>query len=41
MNSPSDTLRIYGTHAVEPAGPTDGGRLTADLNDGNLRTISL
>jgi hypothetical protein len=41
MNSPSDTLRIYGTHALEqPPVRLTAGRLTADLNDGNLRTIS-
>jgi hypothetical protein len=41
MSTPSDGFRIYGTHAVEqePVRLT-AGRLTADLSDGNLRTIA-
>jgi hypothetical protein len=37
----SDTFRIYGTHTLEqkPIHLT-AGRLTADLSDGNLRTIA-
>jgi hypothetical protein len=36
-----DAFRIYGTHALEqPPVRLTAGRLTADLNDGNLRTIS-
>ncbi len=41
MSTPSDSFRIYGTHALEqkPVRLT-AGRLTADLSDGNLRTIA-
>jgi len=41
MSTPSDSFRIYGTHALEqkPVRLT-AGRLTADLSDGNLRSIA-
>ncbi|WP_283193093.1 hypothetical protein [Rhizobium sp. AN80A] len=41
MSTSSDSFRIYGTHALEqkPIRLT-AGRLTADLSDGNLRTIA-
>ena len=41
MSASSDTFRLYGTHTLEqPPIRLTAGRLTADLSDGNLRTIA-